>query len=639
MIKHIFLILLILFTSRTIAGVTNGQAVNATVTNAAFMDKNTTTTFTTAIADIRGGIETSTASDSSSTGSLQNITLLAPITTFTNASLTSIENLTLANRADASLITIRNKTGGTLTIKHLTGGTSANQIDAGGVDILLADDTSLNLYYNTVSTKWQVITAGGADVSASKIASGTLAVARGGTGLASGTSGGILGYTASGTLASSAALTQYLLLIGGGAGATPTTVAAIGSSGQLLTSNGAGVAPTFQSFSGGGNATSFAGEMYNVGVSATNPNSVCGTCAETIRLKQSDGATDPSTGANSVRVGISNGSGGYNERSVTSALFLVLTRFTALGQVNAFVRSNYWVYLIDTDGLGTMAIGVSSVLWDETQQQAIVSESSNATATNASPCVFTVSNNGLSNGDAVILSGTAPTGFSTSTQYFVVASSTNTFELSATPGGSAINSSSTGSSIVVHYDGYKIASTANTAVAYAYVKLIGRFDNSFSAGIGSWQDGSQTVSVQQTMPTREDISARYFASGTSISGSLATIAWSTLDKDLHSMAPNKTTFIVPEAGRYQINSCLNLTFTSSATNTAMDIQILVNGTEVSESQVKTAILDTTQGMCISDALSLNYLDLVTLKASAGQTGPSITSSNYLNYFSIAKVGP
>lgn len=53
-----------------------------------------------------------------------------------------------------------------------------------------------------------------------------LAVADGGTGLSSGTSGGILGYTAAGTLASSTALTANALVIGGGAGATPTTITA-----------------------------------------------------------------------------------------------------------------------------------------------------------------------------------------------------------------------------------------------------------------------------------------------------------------------------------------------------------------------------------------------------------------------------
>jgi hypothetical protein len=52
---------------------------------------------------------------------------------------------------------------------------------------------------------------------------GTLPVANGGTGLTSGTSGGILAYSATGTLVSSAALAANALVIGGGAGVAPST--------------------------------------------------------------------------------------------------------------------------------------------------------------------------------------------------------------------------------------------------------------------------------------------------------------------------------------------------------------------------------------------------------------------------------
>lgn len=74
--------------------------------------------------------------------------------------------------------------------------------------------------------------------------SGTaLPVANGGTGLTAGTSGGILAYTATGTLASSAALTQYGIVYGGGAGAVPVATAA-GTTGQVLTATTSG-APTW----------------------------------------------------------------------------------------------------------------------------------------------------------------------------------------------------------------------------------------------------------------------------------------------------------------------------------------------------------------------------------------------------------
>lgn len=73
---------------------------------------------------------------------------------------------------------------------------------------------------------------------------GTLTVARGGTGRTSGTSGGILGFTATGTLASSAALTASALVLGGGAGATPTPLGSLGTATTVLHGNAAG-APTF----------------------------------------------------------------------------------------------------------------------------------------------------------------------------------------------------------------------------------------------------------------------------------------------------------------------------------------------------------------------------------------------------------
>lgn len=74
--------------------------------------------------------------------------------------------------------------------------------------------------------------------------SGTLTVARGGTGLTTGTSGGIIGFTATGTLASSDVLTANALLLGGGAGATPAPMGSLGTTTTVLHGNASG-APTF----------------------------------------------------------------------------------------------------------------------------------------------------------------------------------------------------------------------------------------------------------------------------------------------------------------------------------------------------------------------------------------------------------
>jgi hypothetical protein len=98
---------------------------------------------------------------------------------------------------------------------------------------------------------------------------GTVVVGNGGTGITSGTSGGILGFTGSTTIASSAALTNNQVIVGGGAGATPKTLAA-GTAGQYLQMNATPIpawytipSPTVQKFTtGSGTYTTPAGVVW-----------------------------------------------------------------------------------------------------------------------------------------------------------------------------------------------------------------------------------------------------------------------------------------------------------------------------------------------------------------------------------------
>jgi hypothetical protein len=71
-----------------------------------------------------------------------------------------------------------------------------------------------------------------------------LPVANGGTGLTSGNSGGVPYFSNTSAISSSAALTQYGIVYGGGAGAAPVATAA-GTTGQFLGANTSG-APTWQ---------------------------------------------------------------------------------------------------------------------------------------------------------------------------------------------------------------------------------------------------------------------------------------------------------------------------------------------------------------------------------------------------------
>jgi hypothetical protein len=84
--------------------------------------------------------------------------------------------------------------------------------------------------------------------------------------------------------------------------------------------------------------------------------------------------------------------------------------------------------------------------------------------TNASPAVVNLNSHGLSIGDRLqfTTTGTLPTGLSTLTDYYVIAAGfgANSFEVSATSGGTAINTSSAGSG--THSMTYKYSDVSST---------------------------------------------------------------------------------------------------------------------------------------------------------------------------------
>jgi len=137
-----------------------------------------------------------------------------------------------------------------------TGVNTASRLAIGANGYLLSS--------NGTTASWQPAPAGGVTTfsagttgltpstatSGAVTLAGTLAVANGGTGLTAGTSGGILAYTATGTLASSALLAANALMVGGGAGVAPSTVTTgtgvvtalgvnVGSAGAFVTFDGA----------------------------------------------------------------------------------------------------------------------------------------------------------------------------------------------------------------------------------------------------------------------------------------------------------------------------------------------------------------------------------------------------------------
>lgn len=108
-------------------------------------------------------------------------------------------------------------------------------------------------------------------------------VAQGGTNLTTGTSGGVLAFTASGVIASSAALAANGVVLGGGAGATPFTTSGITTDGSgALTLTGA-------------LTTSFAGAASAPAVSITGAPYAAGTGTTTFPLVYINSGTAPTT--------------------------------------------------------------------------------------------------------------------------------------------------------------------------------------------------------------------------------------------------------------------------------------------------------------------------------------------------------
>jgi len=112
---------------------------------------------------------------------------------------------------------------------------------------------------------------------------GQLAVSRGGTGLSSGTSGGVLYYSAAGTLASSATLAANNLVVGGGAGVAPSTITT-GTGVVTALGVNTGTAGAFV-VNGGALGTPSSGTVTNL------------TGTASININGTVGATTPTTGA------------------------------------------------------------------------------------------------------------------------------------------------------------------------------------------------------------------------------------------------------------------------------------------------------------------------------------------------------
>ena len=318
---------------------------------------------------------TGTASGFTAGNVTTNANLTGAVTSVGNA--TSLDSFTSAQLASA--LTDETGTGvavfainPSLTTPDITGlATGSGVATANTASTLVARDASGNFSAGTITAaltgtaSGNLVSGGALGTPSSGIATnltglplttgvtGTLPVANGGTGLTAGTSGGVLSYTATGTLTSSAALTQYGAVYGGGAGAVPVATAA-GTTGQILQATTGG-APVWGSTYAGtvtSVAQSFTGGLISV---AGSPITTSGTLALTVAGTSggvpyfSSGTTWATSAALEANALVIGGGAGAAPSTTTTGTGVVTALGVNTGSSGAFV--------VNGGALGTPASG------------------------------------------------------------------------------------------------------------------------------------------------------------------------------------------------------------------------------------------------------------------------------------------
>lgn len=235
----------------------------------------------------------------------------------------------------------------------------------------------------TTTTGTGVVTAIGNNTNAASglavlNGSGYLAVAQGGTGLGSGTSGGVLYYSASGTLASSSALSSNALVIGGGAGAAPsTTTTGAGILTFLGTPSSANLAAAVTDETGTGSLVFSNSPTFNdditLGVvsTATGIANFKGTTSGTVSLSVYDTAGTwtmklPTSGGTNGQALVTDGSGNtswgaagatiQNDTTTATAVYPVFSNATTGTLTTAYTSNAKLLYTPSTGILSAVAV-------------------------------------------------------------------------------------------------------------------------------------------------------------------------------------------------------------------------------------------------------------------------------------------
>jgi len=137
-----------------------------------------------------------------------------------------------------------------------------------------------------------------------------------------------------------------------------------------------------------------------------------------------------------------------------------------------------------------------------------------ATISQASPAVVTWASHGLTTGDAVqfTTNGTLPNPIGVKTIYYVSSPTANTFNLTATPGGTAINTTTSGSGFHVAASVPRLALTVNNIINLT--EMTGVLNNVIGATAGNTTAQSQLVNMMDLVQTPSNVALLVNSLGT-----------------------------------------------------------------------------------------------------------------------------
>ncbi len=431
---------------------------------------------------------------------------------------------------------------------------------------------------------------------------------------------------------------------GGTKGLVPAPASGDAAAGKYLKADGSFSVPPGT----GGTPIVDSKQLGNLGLSVTASGNIL-----TIALKQADGATNPASGSGAVTVAMRDYTtkGKVNQRSVTSALSLAISSGTTLGFV-ASQLSTLYVYLVDTDGAGTMALAASSVLWDDTAPIDTFYPESGTTdqwysnvadALDADSFGFAYPTNA-----AVQFTSVQSSGLALATNYYFSNLDTSpgieNVLLSIAPGGAQYTGGSTTTTLVTHVaDGRMVVAQNTIQGGGSPFRLIGRV--LFDAGLatpGLWITPTYVnVGNQVAAAGDSSIGARFhsYSSGIGTAGSPTQIVFTTRDYDTVGAMYGGTAYVVQQSGLYQVNASLLQSAGTTAVNTATDIQIRKNGNAYSEVKGYFSGATDTTSTTVPDTIQCSQFDVITIYAGNAGTSPSVTANAAANYVSIRRLGP